>query len=59
MSVHPDPLLRNLYSTSMAFWRAAFHEGGPGAAAAAEKAAVSELVLVSLGGGERVYMLLY
>jgi hypothetical protein len=38
----------------MAFWRAAFHDGGPGAAAAAEKAAVSELVLVSLGGGERV-----
>jgi len=49
----PDPLLRNLFSTSMAFWRNAFQEGGPSAAASAEKAAVSELVLASLGGGER------
>ena len=41
-----DPLLRNMFSASAGFWRAAFHPSRAGSGA-------SELVLMSLGGGER------
>ena len=46
-----DPLLRNLYTTGAAFWRSAFN--GTTRAHSDGQTAISKLVLVSLGGGER------
>jgi len=41
-----DPLLRNMFSAGADFWRSAFDSSG-------ETSGVSELVMMSLGGGER------
>ena len=46
-----DPLLRSMFSTGEAFWRTAFSDSA--ASSAAAPSAISDLVLVSLGGGQR------